>query len=309
MRAPLIVIVLCSVSTAVCAQSANETVKGLESCFRLARGAGPICSVPSNDAVQRLNCFQKARRAQLECLESIPSETSAASVRPQMSAGTVRSELPIDTVSSEVFARAGSSERSSGSVSAGKTTQGPKKLTAVPSERTIAAVSPDVPARTANMPPSPQDPNWIVSETNSPVDYAPSVTATIRSPSNGKDAPKVLAIRCRGQRTELLVRTEGTWHPSGGGEVQVAYQINDQAFARRPWTASADGKAASYKDDAVGLLQSLPEGAQLKINVLDGPGPGHQATFQLAGWDVVRAKIAMACKWTPIANKMTSEQR
>jgi len=39
-----------------------------------------------------------------------------------------------------------------------------------------------------------------------------------------------------------------------------------------------------YKDDAVGLLQSLPDGARLKISVIDGPGPSHEATFQLPDW-------------------------
>ena len=128
-------------------------------------------------------------------------------------------------------------------------------------------------------------------------------------PFTVKDAPTTLAIRCRGRRTELLVRTEGTWRASRASEVQVDYQINDQPFVRLQWTASADGKTASYKDDAVGLLQSLPEGARLKINVLDGPGAGHEATFQLAGLDAVRKKIAVACKWAPAANKMSSEKR
>ena len=34
------------------------------------------------------------------------------------------------------------------------------------------------------------------------------------------------------------------------------------------WTVSADGKTASYKDDAVELLRSLPEGARLKIGAM-----------------------------------------
>jgi hypothetical protein len=137
--------------------------------------------------------------------------------------------------------------------------------------------------------------NWVVSETTSPVDYSPLVTALIRSTSPVKDAPTTLAVRCRGKRTELLVRTDGTWVTTRGNEVRVDYQINDQPAVRLPWTTSADGKTASYKGDAVGLLQSLPEGAQLKINVFDGPGPGHDATFQLAGLDTVRKKIAAAC--------------
>jgi hypothetical protein len=241
----LFAIMLCCVSSAVYAQSANETVAGLESCFKLARGADSICSNPANDAVQRLNCHQKARTAQLECLERIPPERSAVS-------GTI-------------------------------------------------PVSPYMPAKTTDL--------WVVSETTSPVDYSPLITAMIRSPSNVKDAPKTLGIRCRGRRTGLLVRTEGTWRASPAGDIQVAYQINDQPLVRLAWTAPADGKTAIYKDDPVGLLRSLPEGARLKIYVLDGSGRGHEATFQLAGLDAVREKIAVPCKWAPIENKISSEQR
>jgi Type VI secretion system VasI, EvfG, VC_A0118 len=138
---------------------------------------------------------------------------------------------------------------------------------------------------------------WVVSETTSPVDYSPLITAVIRSTSSVKDAPSTLAVRCRGLRTELLLRMEGTWPASRASEIQVDYQINDQPFVRLQWTVSADGKTASYKDDAVGLLRSLPENARLKISVFNGQGLGQEATFQLAGLDSVRKKIGLACKW------------
>jgi hypothetical protein len=141
------------------------------------------------------------------------------------------------------------------------------------------------------------------------VDYSPLITAVIHSTSSVKDAPNTLAVRCRGLRTELLLRTEGTWRASRVSEVQVDYQINDQPFVRPQWTVSADGKTASYKDDAVELLRSLPEGARLKISVFDGRGPGQEATFQLTGLDSVRKKIALACKWPPTADKMSSGRR
>ena len=247
MRAALIAIVLCSMSSAVCTQSANETVTGLQSCFQLARGADATCSNPANDAAQRMNCLQKARAAQLECLERVPPERSAVSG--------------------------------------------------------IIPVSPYIPATKTDL--------WVISETTSPVDYSPLITAMIRSPSIDKDAPKTLAIRCLGRRTELLIRTNGTRRASPAGDIQVAYQINDQPLVRLAWTASADGNTANYKNDPVGFLQSLPEGARLKINVSDGSGRSHEATFQLVGLDAVREKIAAPCKWTPIATKtnMSSEQR
>src|SRR5258708_26672212 len=101
-----------------------------------------------------------------------------------------------------------------------------------------------------------------------------------------------------------MLRTEGTWGASRSSKVQVDYQINDQPLVRLKWITSADGKTASYTNDAVGFLQSLPEGARLKINVLDRAGPGQEATFHLAGLDVIRKRIALPCKLTSAADQL-----
>jgi hypothetical protein len=284
MRAPLIAIMLSTVSAAVCAQSASDRITGLTACFELARGADTICAKPENDAAQRLDCFQKARTAQLECLAHIPPETSAGYTPAEKTIGTGKPEKPSGTSSAEL---------STGTVSADKPT---------------AAVLPDKPASAVAVPSKPTDPNWVVSQTTSPIDYTPLITAAIRLPVGAKHAPDTLAIRCRGRRTELLVRTGGTWRVSRAGEVRVEYQIDDQSVVKQRWTASADGRTAIYKDDAVELLQSLPEGARLKINVIDGPDPGQEATFQLAGLDAVREKIAAACNWMPVTSKVSSEK-
>jgi Type VI secretion system VasI, EvfG, VC_A0118 len=171
-----------------------------------------------------------------------------------------------------------------------------------------APVSPKEPP-TGGAQDQPADTAWIVSETTSPVDYSPLITAVIHSTSSVKDAPNTLAVRCGQPRTELLLRTEGAWRASPANEVRVDYQINDQPFVRLQWTVSADGKTASYKGDAVALLRSLPEGARLKISMLDRQGLGQQATFQLTGLDSVRKKIELACKWPSTAGKMSSGKR
>jgi hypothetical protein len=174
-------------------------------------------------------------------------------------------------------------------------------------EKTAPAPPNEPPASAQNQP---SDAAWVVSETTSPVDYSPLITAVIHSTSSVKDAPNTLAVRCRGSRTELLLRTEGAWRASRASEVQVDHQINDQPFVRLRWAVSADGKTASYKDDAVELLRSLPEGARLKISVfVRQEGPGQEATFQLTGLDGVRKKIGLACKWPPTADKMSLGKR
>jgi Type VI secretion system VasI, EvfG, VC_A0118 len=180
---------------------------------------------------------------------------------------------------------------------------------AVPPEITTGIASPPgVPAgRLVDSPAKPQD-NWIVSETTSPLDYSPLVTAVTRSTTGPRDAPDTLAIRCVGLRTEILLRTEGTWRATRSNKVQVESQIDDQPLVRLQWMASSDGKTVSYGNDIIGFLQSLPESARLKIKVLDGAGPGHEATFELAGLDAVLKKIAAPCRWSA-ADKVSLGKR
>jgi hypothetical protein len=357
MRALLIATVLSAAGGAVCAQPGNAAPTGMESCFQSARGADSVCSNPANDAVQRLDCLQKARTTLLQCLEHVPheiatgsgsSEKAAGKATSETPSGTAQPELPTATVVPDKPPAAVSSDKSTAAASSDKPTAGvsadkpagdtptaggsadrpsadmptaavssdkpaapavpDKPSAAVSPDKSAAAASPDLSARAVDMAPKPRDPNWIISETTSPVDYAPVMTAAIRLPFSVKHAPNTFAIRCRGGRTELLVRTEGTWRASRTREVQVDYQVNDQPVVKLTWTASPDGKTAIYRDDAVGLLQSLPDGARLKIDVVDEPGPSHEATFQLTGLDAVREKIAVACKWPPAANKVSSEK-
>ena len=112
-----------------------------------------------------------------------------------------------------------------------------------------------------------------------------------------------LVVRCSGRRTELGLRSEGSLRTLRGGEIPVAHQVNDQPMVKLRWTASADGKTASYREDAVALLQSFSDGGQLKIMVPDGSDRASEATFQLAGWNAIRDKNATACKWTSTAAK------
>src|SRR5216683_6049037 len=302
-RALLIATALSAAGGAVCAQTGNGAPTGMESCFQSARGADSICSNPANDAVQRLDCLQKARTTLLQCLEHVPQEIVTGSVSSEKAAGKVTSETPSGTAPPELPTATIVPDKPPAAVSSDKSTA------AASSDKPAAAASPDMPTRAVDIAPRPRDPNWIISETTSPVDYAPVITAAIRLPFSVKHAPNTFAMRCRGGRTELVVRTEGTWRASRTREVQVDYQINDQPLVKLTWAASPDGKTAIYKDDAVGLLQSLPDGARLKVNVLDEPGPSHEATFQLTGLDAVREKIAVACKWPPAATKVSSEKR
>jgi len=282
----------------------------LDTCFQLARAADAMCSDAKNGAAERLDCRQKASMAQLECLERVFPGRSAGSVSPEMPTVTGSPEVPAGSVSPGTpIGTVAKGEPTSSQETPPGTSPAETPTATVSPEMTTATASPGAPARGVDIPAKPQDTNWIVSETTSPVDYSPLITAVIRSTTGLQDAPNTLVIRCLGPRTEVLLRTQGTWRASRSNTVQVDYQINDQPLVRLQWITSADGKTASYTNDAVGFLQSLPEGARLKINVLDRAGPGHEATFQLAGLDAVRKRIAVPCKWTTAADKVSSGKR
>jgi hypothetical protein len=304
----------------VSARSANESIGALELCFKAARIADAICSKLPDDPAQRLDCFQKTGSAQLECLEHVLSETPAGPVTPKTPSEATRSEPPASGALPE-----GSSERVSppgqtgtletpvGIPSAEESNSPPKAIVRTnppeppgSTEAPTGAIRPDISPKTADVPVGPVGPNWVISETTSPVDYSPLVTALIRSTSQVKDAPSALAVRCRGQHTELLVRTDGTWATTRGTELRVDYQVNDQPAVGLQWILSSDGKTATYKDDPVGFLRSLPDGARLKINVADRTSSSHEATFQIDGWDGIRNKIGTACKWARTTDKTSS---
>jgi len=137
--------------------------------------------------------------------------------------------------------------------------------------------------------------NWVISETTSPVDYSPQITATVFSAASAvKDAPSTFAFRCRRQRLELIVSTNGSW-----GTVtnfKVSYQIDNQSPVEERWVALPDGRGAIFQGDVSRLLRILSKGERLSIRVYGWQRPMHEATFQIRGIDFVQQKTAVICK-------------
>jgi hypothetical protein len=150
---------------------------------------------------------------------------------------------------------------------------------------------------------------WLVSETTSPVDYSPQVSASNLSHTTAEDAPSSLIVRCRLQQIELSVSTAGSWKASDGGQFKVEYKIDQGRKVEEMWIAARDGRTASFKGDALQLLQSLPDSGLMSIGVFDRQGPAHEATFQLDGLAAVRQKVLAACKATPAAARASAHQR
>jgi hypothetical protein len=149
----------------------------------------------------------------------------------------------------------------------------------------------------AETPDPAQGPNWIISETTSPVDYRPQIAALTMARGSSQDAPSSLAIRCRSRRTELMISTAGSWKQATNAEVRVVYRINEEPSVEQRWRVADTGKSLAFPGDVVSLLRSLPDSGRILVRVYAGKAPPYENTFQLVGLDPVRRKIAAVCNW------------
>jgi hypothetical protein len=143
----------------------------------------------------------------------------------------------------------------------------------------------------------PQGPNWIISETTSPVDYRPQIAALTTARASSLGAPSALAIHCRAQRTELIISTTGSRKQATEGEVKVVYRINEEQPVEQRWRPAETGKSLAFQGDVIRFLRSMPDGGQIRVRVYAGKAQPSESRFQLAGLDSVRRKIAAACNW------------
>jgi len=142
--------------------------------------------------------------------------------------------------------------------------------------------------------------NWIISQTTSPVDYSPIVVATTMSLDGAAASTMKLSIRCRGGRTELVVAGPGI---SGRGDnYAILYRVNDGQQVQIAAVPPAYGAGVAFAGDIIGLLQSLPDAGSLSVHLTPRAGTALDGMFSLGGWETVRAKLNVACKWShPVA--------
>ena len=137
--------------------------------------------------------------------------------------------------------------------------------------------------------------NWIISETTSPVNYTPIVTATAFSRGGSDDSLTKLAIYCRGGRTELVV--SGLAVSRGSADYTISYRVNDGQPVQLPAASPSFGTGAAFTGDIVRLLQSLPEDGHIAVRITTRSGAAQDGHFLLGGLKTAREKLAAACKW------------
>jgi hypothetical protein len=137
--------------------------------------------------------------------------------------------------------------------------------------------------------------NWIISETTSPVNYTPMVTATASSREGSDGSSMRLAIHCRGGRTGLVV--SGPAVSRNSSEYSISYRINDDQPVQLAAGSPSFGAGAAFTGDIVRLLQSLPEDGHIAVRITRRSGVAQDGRFSLGGLETVRKKMAAACKW------------
>ena len=143
--------------------------------------------------------------------------------------------------------------------------------------------------------------DWVISETTSPVDYAPIVTATAFSRDNASTSLAQLSILCRGGRTEMVVG--GPVLASSSTDYDLSYRLNSGQPVRVAAGRASLGTGIAFRGDVVSLLQSLPEEGALAIRLSARSGAVHEGHFSLSGLKAVRSKMAVACNWPRHAAK------
>ena len=137
--------------------------------------------------------------------------------------------------------------------------------------------------------------NWIISETTSPRDYTPIVTAIAYSRSSSEGGLMQLSIQCRGGRTELVVPRPAV--SGGGADYSLSYRVNDGQPVQLPAGSPSFGAGAAFTGDVVRLLQSLPDEGHITVRISNRSGVAQEGDFLLGGLRTAREKLAAACKW------------
>ena len=139
------------------------------------------------------------------------------------------------------------------------------------------------------------DDGWLISETTSPVDYSPVVTATTSSVGGSDGAAMQLAIRCRKGRTEVTVA--GPALSRSANEYVISFQLNADTPMQLAAAAPSFGPGVALGGDVVKLLSALPADGHIVVRLSAGTGQVQDGQFLLSGFENVRKKMAAACKW------------
>jgi hypothetical protein len=140
------------------------------------------------------------------------------------------------------------------------------------------------------------DPVWEFTETKSPIDDSPQVSATLRS----GDGKAQLMMRCRERKTEVAVSITG--FIKCGVDIAVIYRIGQSQSVNTPWNPAPSCYLA-IAPAPIPFMRALPDQGQVYFRMVDHHDKPHETTFNLGKVSDVRSRIADACKWDGPAQK------
>jgi hypothetical protein len=179
-----------------------------------------------------------------------------------------------------------------------------KDVTAKAPSQPLAGAPGEAPARA--MPRAIGGDRWVISETTSPLDYTPMVTASI-SLQSGASRMK-LSIYCRRGRTDVELASDAPDTATGSlRDIVVTHSITHTASIAQRWDVR--GSIASFKGDAVAFLRSLPDQGELGVRMSDDKSVLHEGRVVLDGLKQVRDRLASACKWPEAGTAPSSQER
>jgi hypothetical protein len=149
---------------------------------------------------------------------------------------------------------------------------------------------------------SPVAGDWIVSETVSPIDYAPVIVATASSKAASAGSAMQVSIRCHGGRTDVAL--SGVALTRRAEDYRVSYRVDDgQATALTTGNPSS-GIGVAIKGDTVRLLHSLPDEGSIALSVAVDTGPVLEGRYALPALKAVLNRLTSPCKWpAPLGRK------
>jgi hypothetical protein len=137
--------------------------------------------------------------------------------------------------------------------------------------------------------------SWIVSETTSPLDYAPVIVASALSNDRASGSVVQLSIQCRRGRTNLVIASPAlTGRPE---ERRVSYTVNDGRPVTLPSGPATSGTGISIGDDVARLLTALPGRGEIVFQVAVPQATPLQARYALGPLKTVLERMVIPCKW------------
>ena len=137
--------------------------------------------------------------------------------------------------------------------------------------------------------------SWIVSETTSPLDYAPVIIASAMSSDRANGPVMQLSIQCRRGRTDLVIVSPAL---TGRAEdYRVSYIVNDGQPVTLLSSLAASKTGIAIKDDVVRLLTALPGRGEIAFQVDVPRAAPLQARYALGPLKTVLERMATPCKW------------